>query len=140
MRTWTNRHCIVVVSRFKSLARVDSRMFEIYSLVAKVAWAVGFCLLTPYTSGSSFGRASQFLPSSLGLLLIPFAAMHFAAILLNQGRIRRACLLVGIGWWAWLSSLMWQFPPNLSACITYGLISAVGVWAYIAARLRGEVS
>jgi hypothetical protein len=134
------KQCVLIRARLRSFWRMDTRIYELYSLASSLMWAIGFATLRSYTAQSSFGRVEDYLPPYIGFVIIfPVALTHLAAILLNKGRVRRACILLGVAWWTWLAFLMFQFPPNNSASITYGLMAAFGVWSYVAARMRGEV-
>lgn len=131
---------LIMRARFRSLSRADTRTFEVYSAMSKICWAMGYFLVPVYPPQSSFGRVDDYLqPHVMASVLVPFAVFHLGAILMDNGRLRRGCIMIGVAWWSWLSFLMLQFPPNWSAGILYVLIALFGIWSFLAARLRNEV-
>lgn len=127
-------------ARAKALLHADTRAFELFSAASILSWACGFYSLEPFTQQSSYGRVDDFIePLVMLAVLVPLALAHVAGILLECAPLRRAAIIASVAWWSWLAYLMYQYPPNFAATLNYTQLIVFNGWAFVAARLRGEV-
>lgn len=118
----------------KALLHLDTRALDLMLGAMSIVWAIGG-MLEPAAlldTTTSFGRVEANVDLHLlGPFLILTGAGLVGGALKGLKWVRRMFGMLSIFWWAWLASLMFQFPPSHSAAFVYSVLVAFSCWSFV---------